>query len=71
MLSRTWVAVMPETAALIIWATAAELSPNCLASSWLTRIRSLRIGSIQLKATFWMSGLAPTIPASLSAISRT
>src|SRR4029453_14116089 len=53
---------MPETAALTICATAAELSPNCLASSWLMRIRSLRIGSIQLKTTLWWSGLAPLFP---------
>src|SRR4029453_6387708 len=62
---------MPETAALVNWATTAELSPNCPASSWLTRTRSLRIGSIQLKFTFCTSGLAPMIAASLSAVSRT
>ena len=49
MSSRTWVTVVPVIVAVSRSATAAELSPRRRASSWSTRMRSSRAGSIQSK----------------------
>ena len=44
----------PETTAFSDWASVWELTPSRRASSWFTRMRNVRIGSIQLKLMDWV-----------------
>ena len=60
MSSRTWVTVVPVTAAFSAPASAAELMPSWRAWSWLTLTRNCRAGSIQSKLTCRVRGSAPS-----------
>ena len=71
MSSRTWVTVVPVTAAFSVPASAAELMPSWRAWSWFTFTRNCRAGSIQSKLTCRVRGSVPTTLARSSAMRRT
>ena len=71
MSSRTCVTGAPDSTVLSTGASACELMPRRRASSWSTRRRNSRDGSIQSKLTCVAFGLAATAWASFMAMART